>query len=64
MTVLLRKEIAFMKKILMNNNLILITPFAYIVPQDHDYKAAANACNHYGGVWSIELLYIFHLFFS
>ena len=57
----LKQEIAFMKKILADNDVRLSTPFAHIVDQDPDFFAGADSCKCCGGGWSTDLNFWWYL---
>ena len=59
----LTKEIAYMTRVLQDNDIKLSTPLAHIVDRDPTWQAWADACKRSGGGWSTDLLFWWHLVF-
>jgi len=57
----LKEEIAFLRRILQQNDICFSTPIAHIVPRDYSWEAAADSCKSAGGGWSTDLKFWWHL---
>ena len=57
----LKEEIIFLRKILQDDTVQLSTPIGHMVPRDHSFETAGDSCKMYGGGWSTDLSYIWHL---
>ena len=52
-----------MRKLLQDNSIQLVTPIGHIIPRDHLWEQAADACKRSGGGWSVDLTFWWHLVF-
>jgi len=57
----LKEEIAFMRRLLMDETIELSTPIGHIVPRDPRWEQAADSCKRSGGGWSVDLKIWWHL---